>query len=397
MADLRAAAGEVVKEAFCAITNAVEDTLALGDNLYDSVGLPGNPATPGPAAQELRNQRNLFCNEPPDDVAPFVQPPFSGGQCTFSYTINYSYEITNSSGGTDTGSGVTQADGPIEGTRSEVTNPGGGQRANGFIVVEGGESEIFVIASALVGAGDPEPIANVTINSVTPVGGGPDNCGDPPPVLPPYSPGDYTVNENVTYIDNNDVEVTIPVGIVVAPVSVNNDLSVNVPVTLEFSGGIEVSANLDLSTGDFNFNVENNIDNPTPVVDPTIELDPSGPQGDPLDENAPIGQKIIGVYIKTTNIGPEYTGNAQPSVIGGEEFYVPRLGTVTFQCEILSSSGLGWTQDIDIKYRSQTVYCPVPWGARAVAITPYFGVTMETTLIRGEPERDLMLRAAGVD
>jgi hypothetical protein len=211
-----------------------------------------------------------------------------------------------------------------------------------------------------------------------------------------YQPENYRPDVDVPFNDNDGNEVDVPVTCEFSPVFISPELEVNVPFTVEFSPDISIGGEFNLNTGDINFNVGVDIDVPTPITDPTVEPDGDGPGGNPELPGQPIGQKIIAVVVVTTAISDAYEGTIRETNTTGADFYIPRLGSVSFYCEGLSVPGLFWTEDIDVKYTFQVIECPIPWGALDVRVTGYPGVTFSVGLVRGEPERDLLLRSAGV-
>lgn len=384
MATLREAVNAAAKASFCTLSAPLDRTIGLGENFYDNANFPGLPPGPTAAGQALRTARNLFCNEQPDDSsAGFIQP-FIGGQCPG--TIYQASADVSINGGAPVFAGQGSGPGPL--VRDRGPNDPTGERdvirdANGDLLTGGGTSA----------PGGTYQLVNIVITPIS----GPDDCGDPQEQpAEPYRETDFTDTPNVTYTPDSGPDITIPVPLVFAPVTLNNDLQIEVPVTANFGGNIDIRGTLNLDTGDVNFNTRNEINNPTTVEDPTVSPDPTGIPGDPETTEESLEKSIIGVYVRTTLVEPPFPGNERPTSAAGTLFYIPRLGIVTFHCELLSAPGLGWTVDVDIKYTSEVVMCPVPWGAKSVSITEQPGVTMEVTLIRAESQRELLLRAAGV-
>lgn len=392
MVDLQEAAAAAVKTGFCTLTAPMDKTLALGNDLYNKIGQPGIPGANTPLAQSLRNARNLFCNEQPEEVTDDdVGFPFTGGQC------DESYRVERDGGTYDDGEGnvVDTSDGSI----SVAIGPGplsfevdrNGQRHR-LAFSSGGFGATFDVS----GAG-PEATILSRNWTVTRQDGSADDCGNPPTLPPPYVETDFTTTPDVTYTPDSGPDITIPIPLVFAPVTVNNDLEVEVPVKAFFDVDVAVNGVLNLSTGNIVFNVSNEFEAPPSQDDPTIDPDPGPPVTDPEDTVEPIAGTVIGCLITSTINFDQYEGDQLVSANAPSGLYVPRLGTVTFLCESLLGSTTGWTEDIDVKYREQVIYCPVPWGARGVSVTPYRGVSFQVQLIVAESDRALALRAAGIE
>lgn len=384
MATLQEALGAAAKATFCTLSAPVEKTLALGEEWYNNQNFPGSPSGPTPAGQGLRAARNVLCDEPPDDVSDSFSSPFTGGQC--NGTI-YSVTAQPEKDGEPFGQIRTkQGPGPIG--YKQAANENGGSNAR---ISNRDDPDWFIAGTSEDGAVISYRFDDVSVVS------GPDDCGNPDEIPPePYLPEDFTDTPDVTYTPPSGPDITIPVPIVFAPVQVDVNGKIIVPVELTFDTDVKVNATLDLSTGDFTIVQDIDITLPTPVDDPTVLPDPVGTPGNPPTEEEELENTIIGVYVKTIAISEAFKGNQLATATAGSDFYVPRLASVSFNCEILSADGLAWTEDIDVKYTDQVIPCPVSWGAKGVSVTEQPGVTVVTTLIRAEARRDLWLRSAGV-
>ena len=377
---------EAVKGTFCSLTSTPEKLLSLGEEWYNNANLPGFPSGPTPLGQGLRGARNVLCGEVPDDISSEFEPSVPGGQCpgtVYTATSQVVYD-----GEPPVGGGMGSGPGPLKRVRG--TNDSGGS----FDQIRDANDN-FLTGGFRSTDGSSTNLVNIVVNPVS----GPDDCGDGADIPPDYyRPNDFTSTPNVTYDPpGGGPSLTVPVGLVYAPVMVNVDGRVVAPVDIQFNTGVNLRAEIDLNTGDVNYIQDIDVTLPTPVEDPTVLPDPVGIPGDPPTEEENIERSIIGIYVQTTDISDEFEGTELLSATGANKFYVPRLASVSFHCEVLSAAGLGWTEDIDVKYDSQVVYCPIPWGAKAVAITEQPGITLQATIIRGEADRSLLLRAAGVE
>lgn len=392
LADLLESIGAGVKDAFCSVTDPIEQTLQLGDKLYQQVGAPGFPGASTPAAQGLRNQRNLFCGVEPEVVTPAdVGLPFSGGQCPETYNVQYvaSFEHTR----------------PFFPSPHvlDTTGPAGNFHLGPLGPATVGERSFSMEASGSQAVGvviGPEwgDVSGLTVQWVIEKqSGGPDDCGDPEPVPPPYDEDDLTVPVPITYDPPAGPPVSLTVPVVFAPVDVNNNLEVEVPIRANFDVDVDVTGVLNLSTGDINFNIGNEITVPTPVDDPSIEPSPQPPVSNPTEPLEPIAGVIIGVRVVITSISESSRASPIPTAAAGVEMRVPYMALVSFNCEDISVGAMSWTEDLPVKFTDQIIYCPIPWGARAVAVTAEPGIQLEASLIVAESERALLLRAANVE
>lgn len=381
MATFREALSEAIRSSFCTLTGPVERTIALGENLYERANFPGFPPAPTPAGQALRGARNILCNMPPDDASSGFVQPFTGGQCPGTR-----YAVTADvvrMGVPNNNPSTRQGDGPIQYFFGKT------ETGACFARIESADNPTLFTA----GSSFDDCDTRYNIISVVPVNG-PDDCGDPPVNPEPYDRTDFETDVPVTYDDDNGNPVTVNVPLLFTPVVVDNDIDIEVPVRAYFDTDLEINATLNLSTGDVNFNVSTSINAPTIIEDVTIQPDPVGVPGDPPTDEEEFESTIIGVYVRLASLEEGSPVTEIASNNPGTSLYVPRLGSVSFHCEVLSASGLGWTEDIDIKYASQLIPCPVSWGARSVVITPTLGAIIETTLIRATDRRQLWIRGA---
>lgn len=392
MADLVDALAEAAVSNFCALTAPLEKALQLGQDIYDTIGGPTGPFDPAPGLQGVSGIRDVFCGVPPRDVTDEVAPQFSGGQCEdVLYVIEYDFRKTNA-GTIQTGSSTTGGFGPIrKGPTVVETFPDGDTQETAILLTRDDEIPLVIGVKA-----DPS-IAEYTITSVTRADGQPDTCGDPPPSPPEsYDPSDFTVSPPVTYDPPSGSPVAINPTFVYSPIQVDVDGSVKVPVKINIDADLDLFAEINLNTGDFNYVVDVDVTPPTPIEDPTETPVLEPPVSNPVTPVEPIQGVIIAVITRVVEIAPKYPGTSLPTATAGAEFYVPRLGTISFLCEGLNQSVPAWTVDIDVKYTEQIVYCPVPWGAVAVSATSQEGISWTVELVVAESERALALRAAGV-
>jgi hypothetical protein len=217
------------------------------------------------------------------------------------------------------------------------------------------------------------------ITSVVPEPSAPDDCGDPPIVPPGFTGGPQTVEGDTIINIDESTNITVPTTAVFAPIFVDLNGSVNIPVSINL-GGIELSGTIELFP-DFKVELFPNGLNPGAGSggedDDLVEPDPSGPETPPDDEDDV--RRIIGVQITA-----QVPSSGLPTEIlfdGGPDIFAPRVGSCKFL--VLVNDFSGWTNDIDIKGTEIYIPCPVPQGAIAVRCSPVPGVSLQWSPVRG--------------
>lgn len=319
-------------------------------------------------------------------------PPFSGGQCPgVNYRVDASFDYNTNAianpGGFTTLSGFAVVPGRVLGTRIESI-PG---RVRLFVRFDGGEALI----GGVNGSTNPGELVaqNDRITSITRPDGQPDNCGNPPYTPPSYQPGSNVTNENVTYEDNSNNSVTIPVVIGFGYATVNVNGQIEIPVTLNFTGNATLNANgtLNFTTGDFNFNAGNpNAPRPSGCSDPNgYQPDPSvptppseipdEPASPPDPDDPPEPESVIkGCVVTVASLDDNETLLVQNE---NPDIYIPAVGYVQFKIRFGDSTA--WTNDIPVKNKRCFIPCPWEGGAVDVKGTPRFGNQFVVTPIYG--------------
>jgi hypothetical protein len=319
----------------------------------------------------------LVCNSSDDAEEDFPSPPFTGGQCPVNYRVKTFNLVTFNDNSTVTlESGEFIVLGPITGLGSAPGGDacGGGDDlaagvfgANGFTVTgcPGGAKSITAIGFSLLERVDNQP----------------DNCGDPPPDFPPIGPinvGPF----NITYNDDGDTEVTVPIALVFAPVTISANGTVSIPVTIDV-GGIEFSANFDLfPDAEITFFPNGLFGSPGTPDNPEI-IDPEpGSEGQEEPEDEPIlDEMIIGVVVRSAKDGLTRSSEVDQDAL--PTLYAPRLGNVSFR--VRSGSITSWTPAQPIQFADQHIPCPWPYGAIDVAVWWDAGWGGQFTPVRGRP------------
>lgn len=324
----------------------------------------------------------LGCNRPlPDDA--FPSSPFSGGQCDdILYSVTGKVNTDQASGASAPFTFSGGAIGPVRGVQF------GARAGNSQSIViigkptSGTPSGLYNAGSVPYTSG-VGTVTNAFITSVSRVDGQPDNCGNPP-IVPPggITQPDATVNDNITYINNEGDEVTIPVVLAFgyANVDINGQLTIPVAVQLDLNPTVNFNGDFNLKTGDFNVNL-GDPDSPfggngscggDPVPDPgtpdpTLPLPPSDP-ATPSDPERPQKRRILrGCQVITTVLNGKQTEIDQG---GNPDIYAPAIGYVNFLVQVGQKTA--WTSDIPVKNVNQIIECPWIGGAIEARGTPSF-------------------------
>lgn len=377
MVNLRGALAGAVSDEICTQlgTAAAFATIATP---ITALAAPGVGLSLGAAALGLSAGYGLFCNAP---APPLSNPPgFLGGQCTgirYRVEIDWTYYDTVTNAPTTINYVAQALWGPIgqvqqsnDGTQEGLSFTSAQSASNPSRIVNG-------VGSVGFNASNPIQINDIR---VTTTDGGPDNCGNAPdtPVAP--APGPIGGTRNITYVNNEGNDVTIPVGIVLGYAQFNANLDVEIPFTanVELNPDFDISGTVNLKTGDVNFNIGGDKgggspcsvlpdrtapDTGTPEPPDTV---PDPPSEDPPTQDKPKRERrILGAIVTVTAV------DGVETVIFQEEnpdIYVPALGYIQFQIKVGGKGG--WTSDIPVKSLRAFIPCPWPDGAVRVVGTP---------------------------
>lgn len=380
MANLQQALTSAVRTGFCqALPGVVTGALLFSAlSATTGVGLASGLAVAGGAAAVY----GLGCNRPlPDDA--FPTPPFTGGQCGILYSIGVRCRYS----GTFVPSGTlvnVQAYGQVRGVRFQAA-PGN----SALIYIQGGNpigssSGEQLAGSTVLSFSPSDVLQSVSIETITPVNPSqPDNCGNPP-IIPPVipNPGDNVITPDITYTNDDGIDVTIPVVLAFgyANVDINGELIIPVAVNLDLNPEVNFVGNFNLRTGDFNINLgdpdspfgrggdcggDTIPDGDTP--DPNLPLPPSDPIA-PSNPDRPTKRKILrGCIVTTTVLNGKQTELDQGN---NPDIYIPAIGYVNFLVQVGGITA--WTQDIPVKNVRQIIECPWVSGAIDVRGTPSY-------------------------
>lgn len=372
------AAAAAVRRSYCAATERL--------GVYGEIYLGGDNPVGAAAIGAANFLHNAACDRPPP---PATTPPFSGGQCAVLYNVNA--VMTRNSGSIQNPFNVSgQAYGPIQGVR--FRNSPGNQTTLEIIGAPFGSNTtgIYGLGGVATNFGTSETDVNgITITSVSRADGQPDTCGNPPGTRPTPSAGSGEVADNITYINNEGTEITVPVVIALGYAKIDIDGSLNIPFTLNANADVDfnISGNFNLNTGDVEYDSGNpslpgspcrpNSDDIGADPDDDIPDNPIGPDiPDPIpDPEKPQTRKLmVGCLVTVTQVPPQVTVIPQGS---NPDVYAPDVGLVNFQ---ISVGGVtGWTEDFRVKNARQIIPCPWEGGAIGVSGTPRTNGAMTIT------------------
>jgi len=241
-----------------------------------------NPRYKGSALDRLRDRASDalggFCPVPGGPLPPPAAPPFSGGQCPVQYRINIQGIQVRLSDCAEVP--VSFRTGTVTGPVSSIKlgSPTGALSCDpskqGFLQIQA-TTATFTNGNLNQAPGGFRwtEISEIDFERV---GGGPDDCGDPPPVGPPGSPPPSdprppgtTININLPDVGPVDVTFSPVVGIVYA----------------DIDGSIKVPVDIDVNIPAINVNTEFNFD--INLSDPTKPPEPIVPRPDKDDDDRP--------------------------------------------------------------------------------------------------------------
>lgn len=316
-----------------------------------------------------------------DAPLPSSPPQFTGGQCPgVEYDVFFTFDYRGTQGPNctlSTGSRTRRGLGPVQGvfvTAGDSPNP---DRYNSVVTTKFADGDQVGPATFTEFECDGYAITGVT---VTRVDGQPDNCGNPPPVVPPFPSGGDTINIDVTYV-NNDGDTVTELGdfnlfapIVIAPVTIVAPIRVNLP-DVNFNGTIVLSPEFGVELQPPSFRRgPGDTDDPPPDEDPTTS---------PVTPDDDSDRRLIGA-ITTVTAGIANGKATQLDGDSGPDLFVPRMGTLSFR--VRTAASLAWSQPLDIKTTTQ--FHPAPENVQSLdaVATPNPGYTIAVTLVYSDSQ-----------
>ena len=333
----------------------------------------------------------LLCPDRPPPPEVFPRPPFEGGQCEgVVYLVSYQYEematFLSEPRTVVPPQSPIPALGPIGGLVG--VNPRTISGFEGFaslqIIAGNGQFQINAFASN-------SNVLSWQITGITRQDGLPDECGSPPPEFPippepfpPLPPEDRPVTD-----PDGGPDINFTFAPTLAPIFIDIDGSVNVPVNVNVSGPnifapVDIPVNINLPTFAPSFNFGSGSGEPGPPVSPCCEPptvpgpEVDGEEDEPIaTDPPPEGLRMYGVQVisevntETTQATGISTGPQIP------DLWVPRIGSVYFELDVSETRGevrLLYSQDYDVKLTNQLVIGPTEGTIRRAFIRPSKGV-----------------------
>lgn len=373
MSELFEAAKGAAKEAVSAVFCAVGGLQRASQDIKGKL----NPRYRGSFQERFEDRVagafQRFCPVPGEpNLPPGAEPPFSGGQCSgvlYRMRIEY-YRVDTSDGSDSYGMREYVVRGPIRGWEIRGWSSAGSSLWLLHSDSDGNPDDTRVAQTA-----DPNVIyEQVRIFQIERIDGLPDNCGDPPPELPPGT--DPPTDPRPTLPDI-DVDlpgigpVSVPIIPVVGVVYADVDGSIKVPVTIQLNSPLlEVNP-----TFNFAVNLSDPAADPEPIDPPPVndddrpeppdcpeppecEEEPEEEEEPDEDEQAAKGREITGAVVLSVRNFPG--AGRQTELWQGDELpplFVPYLATVTFIYERPDGEFI-FSGDIPVKRTMQVVPAP---------------------------------------
>lgn len=404
MSSLGEELGGALKSGICA---ALKANNALNDFVSDLVG-----DNQGSLSILGRLIYSKYCSDPPP--AP-ESPPFTGGQCQFCYAVAVTRTVDDPGGPTTNGQATNTLGlwGPIGWVGKRETDEGSVFRRHEVVFSSFGSCTAPRLAAPIETAVANDLLLRTgtfTIDRVlvTPVGGVPDTCGDPP-IPPPTSDPDsrrFPIDFDFTYEDGTDFNITGIVNFGVA--YFDTDFNVNVNLNFQIEPNISFTGNINLDTGDLVINWGSDQDYPTrPRPEGDYPIDPTNPAPPPTSFPAPPSipgprppnpnpspespddydpdqpadnkaiRRIIGVLVDTARTSKTVTTIGQDI---NPDVQAPDLGLINF-AYLIGGTRLYWGEDVRVKNKRQVIFTPEGRYAIAVEGTPRAGTVWVLTPI----------------
>lgn len=342
--DFRDSVEQAARASICSVLAGAEAAAWAGDALIPSW-------VSNPVPDVVRKARLAACSNP-DPIVELPESTFSGGQCP---GVLYELDATvflDKFGGITINLTSDPLAGPIATSRLFVNG-------SGFVAWEllneaGASAEVRQVGSSQAwDRNDDFELFTVQQNTLVRSDGQPDTCGDPPgPPVPPYSP--VTINQDFSYTDNSQTTVNEEGDFTVwAPVVIGGNLIA--PVTVDI-GGLTINGELDIETGDFNFNFGIPGGGPgyedIPVENP--DTSPEEPEENP--------EVFYGLQVFSFQSGTDPVITSDWGQESAPTLHLPRTANVWFIVPV--GQGWGWIGPILCQHLNQVVM--VPGGLPAI-------------------------------
>lgn len=338
----------------------------------------------------------LLCPDrpPPPEVFPDETPPFTGGQCEdASYTVEGDVEYVPFDPNEPTASGGRFIRRFLEGPIFAIEDDGSPNASRGQIRHgdgSGGEQITTIPGSSIDGTW---VASNITVVRDD---GGPDDCGDPPP-LPPPPPGplpDLPPEDRPVTDPDGGPDIDFTFKPTVGPIFIDIDNNLKIPVNVNIDGPnifapINIPVNINLPDFEPEFNFNGGGGGTEPPISPCCEPpaipgeEEEGEEDEPIaTDPPPEGAKMFGVRVRSTVNAARTTASAISTGADVPTLWVPRIGSVYFEMEITQSEGppvTTYSQDYDVKLDNQIIVGPDYGVIRRAFVRPGRGVSATAT------------------
>lgn len=358
--------GEILDQLKTNIRSTLCNNLLTGEDLWGLVAGAVDRSVVGGAVVNLPRMiegglgaaAGLVCDSPP--VAPPPGPGI-GLQCPVVYDlIRVYYTSTTGAERSDT---FRNIQGPVQSIT--VTN-------SSTILVDGNG----ISRSATHGSSN----SPFTFQRTEAPGFDINECGDAPPVQPPFPPQPPGGEElPPIQIDGPGGPIVFPpVGILYAPIEINVNNDIVVPIRLLLEPEIYLDGEFNITGDEINISIGGG--------GPGECLPPEPEETEQNDDPAEPFRRFIAVRVQATIPGNFPDSLSQIFQTGGNpDVWIPDLGLVQFQIETNpDGTNLAWGRDHRVKSQNQIIFTDSPYGAVNVRGTPRPGVSFTITPILGE-------------
>jgi len=158
-------------------------------------------------AARIENSCRPYLDDLDPGEGPAISVPFSGGQCSGTvYRVSGTYR-DEGTGGNPSSWGPNNVTGPVTGVVNRPPTGGGAGRRDIWVTSSGG-SDVRVFTDAFKSQAGPNVITTITLLS-----GGPDTCGNPPPVVTQPRPIADPTGPSFRFNPSGDVNIDIDVDV----------------------------------------------------------------------------------------------------------------------------------------------------------------------------------------
>lgn len=398
--EARRIAGEAARAVLCGaggVQRVALDTVGKINPLYR-----GSPLSR--LAEAQNRALRSFCPVPPAEDIPIQVPDFEGGQCPEAYNGTWIAEGTAAVGGDFTSSSFfLNVLGPLSVVSGTEDGQQGGKIPFGDIIDGNGVANRVYTGPEFVPPNDLGGFS-FTLANLGRVDGGPDNCGNPPPVVPPQPPGSPPPSDPRPSFP--DVTINLPdigpvVGVfapVVGIIYADIDGRIKIPVTVNVNLP-DINANFDI---DFNIDLNDPTAEPEPIPRPPKTDDDDRPEvpdcpippdcssddeeeteEDPdEDETDEKGTEVVSAIVLSVR-NADSTRATEIGQTDGPSIWAPAIGYINFVYERLDG-GESFGVDLPVKNTNNVIAAPFcGLKCKRVVGTPNQGFDFEIITVTG--------------